>query len=59
MFVQDVINSVKTRLQERNQKDIKKVDVYEYFIKKHWRTVKKIIWNRDWNNIRINFLLKK
>ena len=35
MFVQDVINSVKTRLQERNQKDIKKVDVDEYFIKKH------------------------
>ena len=34
MSMQDVINSVKTRLQERNQKDVKKVDFDEYFIKK-------------------------
>ena len=34
MSTQDVINSVKTRLQERNQKDVKKVDFDEYFIKK-------------------------
>ena len=31
---QDDINSVKTRSQERNQKDVKKVDFDEYFIKK-------------------------
>ena len=37
-----VINSVKTRSQERNQKDVKKVDFDEYIIKKkHWQTVKK------------------
>ena len=36
MSIQDVINSVKTRSQERNQKDGKKVDFDEYFInKKH------------------------
>ena len=34
MSIQDVINSVKTRSQERNQKDVKKVDFDEYFIKK-------------------------
>ena len=34
MSVQDVINSVKTRSQERNQKHVKKVDIDEYFIKK-------------------------
>ena len=35
MSIQDVINSVKTRLQERNQKDVKKVDFDEYFIKRN------------------------
>ena len=35
MSTQDVINSVKTRSQERNQKDVKKVDFDEYFIKKN------------------------
>ena len=34
MSIQDVINSVKTRSQERNQKHVKKVDIDEYFIKK-------------------------
>ena len=34
MSTQDIINSVKTRSQERNQKDVKKVDFDEYFIKK-------------------------
>ena len=34
MSIQDVINSVKTRSQERNQKDVKKIDFDEYFIKK-------------------------
>ena len=34
MSTQDVIKSVKTRSQERNQKDVKKVDFDEYFIKK-------------------------
>ena len=34
MSIQDVINSVKTRLQEWNQKDVKKkIDFDEYFIK--------------------------
>ena len=35
MSIQDVINSVKTRSQERNQKDVKKVDFDEYFVKKN------------------------
>ena len=35
MSTQDIINSVKTRSQERNQKDVKKVDFDEYFIKKN------------------------
>ena len=34
MSIQDVINSVKTRSQERNQKYVKKVVFDEYFIKK-------------------------
>ena len=34
MSIQDVINSVTTRSQERNQKDVKKADFDEYFIKK-------------------------
>ena len=34
MSTQDIINSVKTRSQERNQKDVKKVEFDEYFIKK-------------------------
>ena len=34
MSIQDVINSVKTRSQERNWKHVKKVDFHEYFIKK-------------------------
>ena len=34
MSIQDVINSVKTRSQKRNQKDVKKIDFDEYFIKK-------------------------
>ena len=34
MSIHDVINSVKTRLQEWNQKDVKKkIDFDEYFIK--------------------------
>ena len=35
MSIQDVINSVKTRLQEWNQKNLKKIDFDEYFIKKN------------------------
>ena len=35
MSTEDVINGVKTRSQERNQKDVKKVDFDEYFIKKN------------------------
>ena len=35
MSTEDVINSIKTRSQERNQKDVKKVDFDEYFIKKN------------------------
>ena len=36
MSIQDVINSVKTRLQEWNQKHVKKkIDLDEYFIKKN------------------------
>ena len=35
MSIQDVINSVKTRSQERNQKDVKKVHFDEYFVKKN------------------------
>ena len=34
MSIQDVINSVKTRSQERNRKGVKKIDFDEYFIKK-------------------------
>ena len=34
MSTQDVVNSVKTLSQKRNQKDVKKVDFDEYFIKK-------------------------
>ena len=34
MSTQDVINSVKTRSQEQKQKDVKKVDFDQYFIKK-------------------------
>ena len=34
MCAQDVINSVKTRSQEQKQKDVKKVDFDQYFIKK-------------------------
>ena len=42
MSIHDVINSVKTRLQEWNQKDVKKNRLsWIFHKKKHWRTVKK------------------
>ena len=43
MSIQDVINSAKIQSEERNQKDVKKVNFDEYFIKKTFQTELEII----------------